>query len=288
MKTPSVLTLVRRMLKKLKENPYLGNCACVQLRNTLFPSMIALLNSIPEGSKTRKSKTFKECIKNLFLEELSYTSQPEYSEPFFNYLEPTFFIETILQSRKIRDQYKGVWLSKEVVDAYYEQQAMNEKEFRLNDYKMGEWFDSLSMKKREEIHYQRLRLFSERRHSMLTDCKKPEIFQLLAQKVEETKDWNFWFPHVETFDPKSKEGKSVQKLAQHFNPELWILYEITSKKIEEEKEDEAKGKVLFKINLIRQYFGYVPIPQREIRLMIDQALSDNNFKKMEFLISFLE
>lgn len=290
MKTPSILTLVNRALRKLKACPYDGYPATYNYRNPLLSTVVTLLSSIPEDSEVRNSESFKKSVKSLFIEDFSGRSHRGHSEPFMKYLDPDFINEHILQNTTIWPSEKHRWVAEEALFAYYERKSLTDLSFGFRHNKeIIKWFRGLTEEKRTEILTKRLNLAvkdecgrnDEVIFEIMTYSDDDELWKQLAGYVDEYMHWDSIFYSDECFDPESDKGIRIIPIAENLKPELWILQTISS------LGNVAEYEIDEKIQKIRQYFGHVNAPQAGVRDLMAKALQENDPKKLKFYSGFI-
>lgn len=268
MKTPSTLTVISRILRKLKAIPdnYGVNFS---RRNPLVEYAVKLLETIPE--QKRASKTFKKNARLLFQQVfLGRSHSQRIIKPFFQYIGQDFIDEEVLCNSHVFDYEKAQFVSKERLYDYYETQSLINLDFKL-DYQertsISEWFKQLAQEKKNYILHTRLTLVTDKVEvsEVLEWCEDQELLLLTAEKVERLHLWSCVFYDEKCFDPSSTEGKKLEKLAKYLHPELWMSYELS-------RLDPYKSNNFKFIDQIIQYFGNVKVPPAEVRRFIDADL----------------
>ena len=290
MKTPSILTLVNRSLRKLKAHPCDGFPASYAYRKPLLSTVATLLSSIPEDSEVRNSESFKKSVKSLFIEDFSGRSHRGHSEPFMKYLDPDFINEHILQNETVWPSEKHRWVSEEALFAYYEHKSLTDLSFGFRHNKeIIKWFRGLPEQKGIEILTKRLDLAvkdekggnDEVIFEIMTYSDSDELWKQVAGYVNEHRHWDSIFYSDECFDPESDKGIRIIPIAEYLRPESWILQTISS------LGNVADYVIEEKIKKIRKYFGHVNAPQAGVRDLMAKALQENDLEKLKFYSGFI-
>ena len=311
MKTPpSALILVNRIVRKLKAKRPAAQVYDVYHKriNALLSAASKLLRSLPEESPTRKSASFQKAVEQVFAYAFSRGYQDEYARELLPYIDNAEFVSNVvLQDEQLNYHGKGTWLTGAVLHQYYDKMSRIDPKFELLHGSMSEWFETLSGNQQSEILLQRLNIpMGDLRKSSYNNaiyysgniCREAvyysneaAVLKLAAKRIEEIKIWRFFFSDEISFDPKSEEGKRLEKIAQYFNPERWIVHEISESNPEEERQCYGEGAWLlpleYGIGQIKAYFGEVVIPQDEIRKLMAIALSEDDTEKAAFYAQFI-